>query len=98
MVVRAGAGEERTNNTTDVIHGEDNTGSWVSESTSANCPSLNIYRCTLAEVGAVCKAVDICLHTVDASPEEQGRGALVGLMITRAKSNGIIDLHEATIL
>lgn len=36
----------------------------------------HIYGCALAEVGTTCKAVDLCLHTVDASPKEEGRGAL----------------------
>ena len=76
-VVRARASEERANNTTDVVHGEDDTGSWILGLTSANrSEPEHIDGCTLAEIGAVCKAVKICLHAVDSSPKEQGRGAL----------------------
>ncbi len=70
-------GEERINNSTDVVHGEDNTGSWIWGLIGANRSKLeHMYGCTLTEVGTICKAVGVCLHTADTSLEEQGCCAL----------------------
>jgi len=66
-VVRARTGEERADNTTDVVHGEDDTGSWFLRVNE--CQLLQAEACTLAKVGTVCKSVDICLHTVDPGPK-----------------------------
>ena len=81
VVVRAGASEERPNNSTNHVHGEDNTSSWILVLTNTDrSPTENGH--TLAEVSAVGKALNIRLHTVDASPEK------VGVVISQANTKG----------
>ena len=78
VVVRAGAGKESADHSTDIVYGEDNPGRWVSWSTNAKFNiehSRTEHRHTFSEVGAVGKAFCVCPHSIDTDPESEGRGA-----------------------
>ena len=69
MAVRAGAGKESTDNSTDAVNGEDNTGPWILWWTGVNnIINHSWVEHTLAEVVAVGKAFHVCPHTIDTNP------------------------------
>ena len=71
VVVRAGAGKECTDHSTDIEYGEDNTSRWGLWSTNIK-HSRTEYRHTLSKVGAIGKAFGVCPHTIDTNPDSCG--------------------------